>query len=89
MSDVVGTPPQPAERNPVRHNPPVFFNLPTLLTWARILAIPLVIGANSTGMSLFGLIALPFGAGFLATILLIGAARGLFGVSSTSQPRRP
>src|ERR1700712_4978165 len=28
----------------VRHNQPMFFNLPTLLTWARIVAIPLVVG---------------------------------------------
>ena len=26
------------------HNPPMFFNLPTLLTWARIVAIPLIVG---------------------------------------------
>ena len=26
------------------HNRPMFFNLPTLLTWARIVAIPLIVG---------------------------------------------
>jgi len=26
------------------HNAPMFFNLPTLLTWARIVAIPLIVG---------------------------------------------
>jgi cardiolipin synthase (CMP-forming) len=26
------------------NNPPMFFNLPTLLTWARIVAIPLIVG---------------------------------------------
>jgi cardiolipin synthase (CMP-forming) len=26
------------------HNPSMFFNLPTLLTWARIIAIPLIVG---------------------------------------------
>ena len=28
----------------VRHNGRMFFNLPTLLTWARIVAIPLIVG---------------------------------------------
>jgi cardiolipin synthase (CMP-forming) len=28
----------------LRHNPPMFFNLPTLLTWARIVSIPLIVG---------------------------------------------
>ena len=27
-----------------RHNRPVFFTVPTLLTWGRIIAIPLVVG---------------------------------------------
>lgn len=29
--------------NLVRHNAPMFFTLPTLLTWARIVAIPLIV----------------------------------------------
>ena len=33
------------------HNPPMFFNLPTLLTWARIVAIPLVVGVYYTSLS--------------------------------------
>ena len=33
--------PLPARRGTLRHNPAMFFNLPTLLTWARIVAIPL------------------------------------------------
>jgi CDP-diacylglycerol--glycerol-3-phosphate 3-phosphatidyltransferase len=28
----------------LRHNRPMFFNLPTLLTWARIVSIPLIVG---------------------------------------------
>ncbi len=28
----------------------MFFNLPTLLTWARIVAIPLVVGVYYTGL---------------------------------------
>jgi cardiolipin synthase (CMP-forming) len=28
----------------LRHNHRMFFNLPTLLTWARIVAIPLIVG---------------------------------------------
>lgn len=31
----------------VRQNVPMFFNLPTLLTWARIVAIPLIVGVFS------------------------------------------
>ena len=51
MSDVAPTRPQPAENTPLRHNPPMFFNLPTLLTWARIVAIPLVVGVYYTGLA--------------------------------------
>ena len=89
MSDVVGTSPQPAERNPVRHNPPVFFNLPTLLTWARILAIPLVVGVYYTGLAaemqnvvgtaLFILVALTDWAdGYLARRLGLTSSFGAF-----------
>ena len=35
----------------VRHNPRMFFNLPTLFTWARIVAIPLVVGVYYTGLA--------------------------------------
>ena len=51
MSDVARSRPEPAENTPVRHNPPMFFNLPTLLTWARIVAIPLVVGVYYTGLA--------------------------------------
>ena len=34
----------------LRHNPAMFFNLPTLLTWARIVAIPLVVGVYYTDL---------------------------------------
>jgi CDP-diacylglycerol--glycerol-3-phosphate 3-phosphatidyltransferase len=51
VSDVAPTRPQPAENTPLRHNPPMFFNLPTLLTWARIVAIPLVVGVYYTGLA--------------------------------------
>jgi cardiolipin synthase (CMP-forming) len=33
---------EPSER--ARHNQPMFWTLPTLLTWARIIAIPLIVG---------------------------------------------
>jgi cardiolipin synthase (CMP-forming) len=33
---------EPGER--ARHNQPMFWTLPTLLTWARIIAIPLIVG---------------------------------------------
>jgi cardiolipin synthase (CMP-forming) len=33
---------EPGER--ARHNQPMFWTLPTLLTWARIVAIPLIVG---------------------------------------------
>jgi CDP-diacylglycerol--glycerol-3-phosphate 3-phosphatidyltransferase len=51
VSDVAPTRPQPAENTPLRHNSPMFFNLPTLLTWARIVAIPLVVGVYYTGLA--------------------------------------
>ena len=50
MSDLARSRPQPAEHDPLRHNPPMFFNLPTLFTWARIVAIPLVVGVYYTGL---------------------------------------
>jgi hypothetical protein len=53
---------------PGRHNPSMFFNLPTLFTWARIVANPLVVGVyyinlpretqNIVGTALFILFAL-------------------------------
>ena len=33
-----------------RHNRSMFFNLPTLFTWARIVSIPLVVGVFYTGL---------------------------------------
>ena len=89
MSDALRNTPQAAERNPVRHNPPVFFNLPTLLTWARILAIPLVVGVYYTGLSaatqnvvgtaLFILVALTDWAdGYLARRLGLTSSFGAF-----------
>jgi CDP-diacylglycerol--glycerol-3-phosphate 3-phosphatidyltransferase len=42
--------PPAAENSPLRHNPPMFFNLPTLFTWARIVAIPLVVGVYYTAL---------------------------------------
>ena len=36
------------------HNAPMFLTVPTLLTWARIVAIPLIVGVFSTGLSLAG-----------------------------------
>ena len=35
---------QPSPAQPNAHNRAMFFNLPTLLTWARIVAIPLIVG---------------------------------------------
>ena len=51
MNDAARGRPQPAGTSPLRHNPPMFFNLPTLFTWARILAIPLVVGVYYTGLA--------------------------------------
>ena len=38
------TEPASSARRHLRHNGRMFFNLPTLLTWARIVAIPLIVG---------------------------------------------
>ena len=89
MSDVARSRPEPAENTPVRHNPPMFFNLPTLLTWARIVAIPLVVGVYYTGLAaetqnivgtaLFVLVALTDWAdGWLARRLRMTSAFGAF-----------
>jgi cardiolipin synthase len=67
----------------------MFFNLPTLLTWARILAIPLVVGVyyttlpagtqNVVGTTLFILFALTDWAdGYLARRLNMTSAFGAF-----------
>jgi CDP-diacylglycerol--glycerol-3-phosphate 3-phosphatidyltransferase len=74
---------------PLRHNPPMFFNLPTLLTWARIVAIPLVVGVyytslvaetqNLVGTALFILVALTDWAdGYLARKLRMTSSFGAF-----------
>jgi CDP-diacylglycerol--glycerol-3-phosphate 3-phosphatidyltransferase len=81
--------PQPAENSPLRHNPPMFFNLPTLFTWARIVAIPLVVGVYYTGLppetqnvvgtALFILVALTDWAdGYLARRLRMTSSFGAF-----------
>jgi cardiolipin synthase (CMP-forming) len=47
MTDEPGRPGQPrvaAAVKAVRHNAAMFFTLPTLLTWTRIVAIPLIVG---------------------------------------------
>ncbi len=78
-----------ARAAPVRHNPPMFFNLPTLLTWARIVLIPLVVGVyyldvasatqNLLGTVLFILVALTDWAdGYLARRLKMTSAFGAF-----------
>jgi CDP-diacylglycerol--glycerol-3-phosphate 3-phosphatidyltransferase len=51
-------------RQRARHNPSMFFNLPTLLTWARIVFIPLVVGA-------FYLPVAPAMQNLLATVLFV------------------
>ena len=67
----------------------MFFNLPTLLTWARIVAIPLIVGVyytslpvptqNLVGTSLFVLFALTDWAdGYLARKLNMTSAFGAF-----------
>ena len=67
----------------------MFFNLPTLLTWARIVAIPLVVGVYYTGLptetqnivgtALFILVALTDWAdGYLARRLNMTASFGAF-----------
>jgi cardiolipin synthase (CMP-forming) len=73
----------------LRHNLPMFFNLPTLLTWARIVAIPLVVGVyytslaaetqNIVGTALFILFALTDWAdGYLARRLSMTSSFGAF-----------
>jgi CDP-diacylglycerol---glycerol-3-phosphate 3-phosphatidyltransferase len=89
VNDVAGSRPQPAADTPLRHNPPVFFNLPTLLTWARIVAIPLVVGVyytalpaetqNVVGTALFILVAITDWAdGYLARKLRMTSSFGAF-----------
>ena len=50
-----------------RHNRRMFFNLPTLLTWARIVAIPLIVGV-------FYLDLAPAQRNLLATVLFVVVA---------------
>lgn len=49
------------------HNARMFFNLPTLLTWARIVAIPLIAGVFYLGLE-------PATANLIATVLFIVVA---------------
>ena len=71
------------------HNAPMFFNLPTLLTWARIVAIPLIVGVfyldlhqttrNLTATVLFVVFALTDWAdGYLARTLNQTSSFGAF-----------
>ena len=46
MSVPSNLPPEPPR---LGHNRPMFFTIPTLLTWARIAAIPLIIGVSYLG----------------------------------------
>ena len=73
----------------VRHNARMFFNLPTLLTWARIVAIPLIVGVfylqlepglqNLFGTVLFVVVALTDWAdGYLARRLNMTSSFGAF-----------
>jgi len=89
LSDVARTRPPAAEKSPLRHNPPMFFNLPTLFTWARILAIPLVVGVyytalpaetqNVVGTALFIIVSLTDWAdGYLARRLGMTSSFGAF-----------
>ena len=89
MNDAARGRPQPAGTSPLRHNPPMFFNLPTLFTWARILAIPLVVGVyytalpaetqNVVGTALFIIVSLTDWAdGYLARRLNQTSAFGAF-----------
>lgn len=55
----------------------MFFNLPTLLTWARILAIPLIVG-------LFYLTLPPAMQNLLATALFVAMAALPTGPTATS-----
>src|SRR6185369_15439970 len=73
----------------VRHNARMFFNLPTLLTWARIVAIPLIVGVfhlplveadrNLIATVLFVIVALTDWAdGYLARKLNMTSSFGAF-----------
>ena len=73
----------------VRHNARMFFNLPTLLTWARIVAIPLIVGVfylqlepvlqNLSATVLFVIVALTDWAdGYLARRLNMTSSFGAF-----------
>ena len=72
-----------------RHNARMFFNLPTLLTWARIVAIPLIVGVfhlpladadrNLAATVLFVIVALTDWAdGYLARKLNMTSSFGAF-----------
>lgn len=73
----------------LRHNRRMFFNLPTLFTWARIVSIPLVVGVfytdlsastqNIVGTALFIVVALTDWAdGYLARRLNMTSSFGAF-----------
>jgi len=79
----------PAREELVRHNRRMFFNLPTLLTWGRIVSIPLVVGVyylqlpphtqNLLGTVLFIVVALTDWAdGYLARRLHMTSSFGAF-----------
>jgi CDP-diacylglycerol--glycerol-3-phosphate 3-phosphatidyltransferase len=85
----LSAPASPGRDGSLRHNPPMFFNLPTLFTWARIVAIPLVVGVyytslapetqNIVGTALFIVFALTDWAdGFLARKLRMTSSFGAF-----------
>ena len=79
----------PGREELVRHNRGMFFNLPTLLTWGRIVSIPLVVGVyylqlapqtqNLLGTVLFIVVALTDWAdGYLARRLRMTSSFGAF-----------
>ena len=79
----------PGHEELVRHNRRMFFNLPTLLTWGRIVSIPLVVGVyylqlapqtqNLLGTVLFIVVALTDWAdGYLARRLRMTSSFGAF-----------
>jgi len=81
--------PSPAPARSHGHNQAMFFNLPTLLTWARIIAIPLIVGIfylelpeptrNLVATVLFIVVALTDWAdGFLARRMNLTSSFGAF-----------
>jgi cardiolipin synthase (CMP-forming) len=80
---------RPRQREESGHNRIMFFNLPTLLTWARIVAIPLIVGVfqlplaepqrNLIATVLFVIVALTDWAdGYLARRLKMTSSFGAF-----------